>query len=133
MLHSIQKLAIAAAFGTVLAPAAFADGDSAHEHTVMVLEESFFPKVTYAAPGDTVRFVNASDSEQSIVAKDDNWSVGPIAAQGEQVFIVFAGMKNDFYLILSPETGEAVEGAEETEEVVNPAGAISFSEPPLSN
>ena len=125
MLQSIQKLALAAAFGAVMAPAAFADGAATHEHTVMVLGESFFPRVTYAEPGDTVRFVNASDSEQSIVGKEDNWSVGPIAVEGEASFTVFSGMKNDFSLILA-------EGADE-EAISNASGAISFSPPPLGN
>ncbi len=123
MLHSIQKLALAAAFGAIMAPAAFADG--AQEHTVMVLGESFFPRVTYAAPGDTVRFINASETEQSIVAKDENWTVGPIAVEGEETFTVFSGMKNDFSLVLA-------EGADE-EAISNASGAISFSTPPLGN
>lgn len=123
MLHSIQKLALAAAFGAIMAPAAFADG--AHEHTVMVLGESFFPRVTYAEPGDIVRFVNASETEQSIVAKDENWTVGPIAVEGEETFTVFSGMKNDFSLILA-------EGAD-AEAIANASGAISFSAPPLGN
>lgn len=93
MLRSIQKLALAAALAATLAPAAFADGESTNEHTVMVLGASFFPRVTYASPGDTVRFINASEAEQSIVAKDENWTVGPIAIEGEEIFTVFAGMK----------------------------------------
>ncbi|WP_028958484.1 hypothetical protein [Sulfitobacter sp. 20_GPM-1509m] len=125
MLRSIQKLALAAALGATLAPAAFADGASANEHTVMVLGESFFPRVTYASPGDTVRFINASESEQLIVAKDENWTVGPIAVGGEEVFAVVAGMKNDFSLMLGEEADE--------EALANASGAISFSSPPLGN
>ncbi|MBM1814040.1 hypothetical protein [Pseudosulfitobacter pseudonitzschiae] len=125
MLRSIQKLALAAALAATLAPAAFADGESTNEHTVMVLGASFFPRVTYASPGDTVRFINASEAEQSIVAKDENWTVGPIAIEGEEIFTVFAGMKNDFSLVLAEDADE--------EAISNASGAISFSTPPLGN
>ena len=128
MLHTLQKLAVAAVFGAFLAPAAIADGDIPNEHTIMVLDESFFPMVTYAQPGDIIHFVNASSAEQSIVAQDDNWRVGPIAVESEEIFTVFADMKNDYFLVV-PE-GDTAEGSEE---VAAPSGAISFSEAPLGN
>jgi plastocyanin len=128
MLQTIQKLAVAAVFGAFLAPAAFADGAAPNEHTIMVLDESFFPTVTYAQPGDVIHFVNASSAEQSIVAQDDNWSVGPIAVESEETFTVFADMQNDYFLVVP-----ATETAEGSEEVAAPAGAISFSEAPLGD
>ena len=50
----------------------------AEEHTVVVTGFSYFPAVVYAQPGDTIRFVNESGEEQTVVGKDAGWIVGPL-------------------------------------------------------
>ncbi|MCR8826223.1 hypothetical protein [Pseudosulfitobacter koreensis] len=117
MLHSIKVLAIAASFSAVLAPAAHAEGQT---HTVMVLGAAFFPQITYVTPGDVVNFVNATETEQSIVAQDDGWSVGPLAAQGEQSVLISDGMATDFFIV-----DTSAEGAETGEAPAS--GSISFN------
>lgn len=39
---------------------AFGTPASAAEHIIMILEEGFFPTITYLDPGDTIRFTNGS-------------------------------------------------------------------------
>lgn len=125
MLQSIQKLAIAATFSAILAPAAFAD-EMGNEHTVMILGATFFPQVTYVVPGDVLKFVNATETEQSIVAQDAIWSVGPIPAQGEQQIVVSSDMVTNFNIVVA-----SVEGEEPIEAPA--AGSISFNAAPLSD
>ncbi len=58
---------------------------NAEEHFIVVTGFSYFPAVTYAQPGDTIRFVNESGEEQTVVGKDAGWVVGPLQnlEQGE--------------------------------------------------
>jgi plastocyanin len=60
----------------------------AEEHMIVLTGFSYFPAVTYAKPGDTVRFINESGEEQTVVGKDAGWVVGPLNDQQEGTLVV---------------------------------------------
>lgn len=60
----------------------------AEEHVVILTGFSYFPSVTYAQPGDTVRFVNQSGDEETVVGRDVGWVVGPLQDQDEGTLVV---------------------------------------------
>ncbi|MEP1588900.1 MAG: hypothetical protein ABJR46_15720 [Tateyamaria sp.] len=70
---------------------------AAAEHMILILEDAYFPQVTYLERGDTVRFVNASGTAHNIIAKNDSWEIGPIAIDGEATLLVEDGVQKTFY------------------------------------
>ncbi|MEP6020885.1 MAG: hypothetical protein ABJ251_20605 [Paracoccaceae bacterium] len=70
---------------------------SAEEHTILVLQDAFFPEVTYVKAGDRVRFVNQQSGSTNIIAKDEDWEVGPLGADGENLLTVSGSMETVFY------------------------------------
>lgn len=69
----------------------------AAEHQILMLGDAFFPSVTYADPGDTLRFVNVTESSQNVLAKNDKWALGPIAPNGEATIVIAPGVQSTFY------------------------------------
>ena len=101
----------------------FAAGTAAAtEHTILILEDAYFPQVTYLDRGDTVRFVNASGLPHSIIAKNDNWEIGPIPEDGEMTLLVDDGVQKTFY----SKDSEADDGTFGVE------GRMSYSDAPLN-
>mmetsp|Transcript_22396 Transcript_22396/g.35979 ORF Transcript_22396/g.35979 Transcript_22396/m.35979 type:complete len:116 (-) Transcript_22396:2411-2758(-) len=90
MKHAITALAAMASLtiGTTAA---------ATEHSILILPDAYFPQVTYIEPGDTVRFINASGSNQSIVAKNNDWTLGPIAPDAAVTVVIETGVQKTFY------------------------------------
>lgn len=86
------QLAGAAALGIAAAAAA-----QAEEHSVVVTGFSYFPAVVYAQPGDTIRFVNESGEEQTVVGKDAGWTVGPLQDLEEGLLTVDQETELAFY------------------------------------
>ncbi len=89
MLRKTTALALAAILGT-------AGPLAAAEHTVMMMGDGFFPDALYIEDGDTVRFVNATDTVQQAVAADASWSTGDVAVDGAFVMTVETGMHQVF-------------------------------------
>lgn len=50
----------------------------ANEHVIIVTGFSYFPAVTYAKSGDTVRFINQSGGPETVVGRDTGWVIGPL-------------------------------------------------------
>lgn len=50
----------------------------ADEHIVIVTGFSYFPAITFAQPGDTVRFINQSGRTETVVGRDTGWVIGPL-------------------------------------------------------
>ena len=113
MLRKTSTLAIAA----LMTSASFA---AAEEHTIFYLGDTFFPEITYVDAGDTIRFLNSSANEMSIVSLDDEWSVGPIGAEESQTVPVSGGMKLKFF------DASSVDGESDTV-----GGELSFEPAPL--
>lgn len=60
----------------------------AEEHMIVLTGFSYFPAITYAKPGDTVRFINRSGEPQMVVGKNAGWMVGPLDDQAEATLAV---------------------------------------------
>jgi len=69
----------------------------AEEHMVVMTGFSYFPNVIYAKPGDKVRFVNRSGQEQIVVGRDTDWTVGPLANEGDGVLVVSQSTELAFF------------------------------------
>jgi plastocyanin len=95
-----------------LATLAIGTAATAAEHVILILPDAYFPQITYMEPGDTVKFVNASGTAQSIIAKNDSWTLGPIASEAEASMLIDIGVQKTFYNAdLTTEDGEyAIEG-----------------------
>lgn len=81
------------------AAAMYLCGATAHaaEHNILVLGDGFFPKVTYANPGDTLVFMNVTETSQNILAKNDKWAIGPIAPNDSATLEIEPGVQSTFY------------------------------------
>ncbi|MEO0379191.1 MAG: hypothetical protein AAF252_02910 [Pseudomonadota bacterium] len=99
-----------------------ASAAAAMEHTVMILPDAYFPQVTYLKAGDSVRFVNASGVQHSIVAAGSDWTLGPIPNEGEAVLEVSNVIEKTFF------NQDAVDG--DGNLIVQ--GEISFETAPLN-
>lgn len=69
----------------------------AEEHLIVLTGFSYFPAVTYAKPGDTVRFINQSGQPQMVVGKNAGWMVGPLDDQQEATLGVDEETELSFY------------------------------------
>ena len=94
---------------------------ASEEHTILVLQDAFFPEITYVKAGDRVRFVNQQSDSISIIAKDEDWEVGPLGADGENVLTVSGSMETVFY--------DASQQNEEGEYSLK--GSLSFEPAPI--
>jgi plastocyanin len=84
----------------------------AAERTILILEDAYFPQITYLDEGDTVQFMNISGVSQNIIAKNGSWELGPIGDESQVTIVVEPGMQKTFYnKDLTDEAGEyLVEG-----------------------
>ena len=81
----------------VLATLTAATAVSAAEHEILILPDAYFPSILYIDDGDTVKFTNLTGSEHNIVAKNDKWFLGPIAAQTSVTMVMEQGTQTTFY------------------------------------
>lgn len=126
-------LAGAAALGIAAAATA-----QAEEHSVVLTGFSYFPAVVYAQPGDTIRFVNESGEEQTVVGKDAGWVIGPLQNLEQGYLSVDQETELAFYAAYEevPGEGDEGEGGEEDPDYGSYENApikaeITFEEPPL--
>jgi len=117
MLRKTSTLAIAA----LMTSASIA---AAEEHVIFYLGDAFFPEVTYVDAGDTIRFLNSSTSEMTVVSLDEEWSVGPVGIDESQTLAVSGGMTLKFF----DATAADADGESEAEAV---EGELSFEPAPL--
>jgi len=95
---------------------------TAEQHEIIILQDAYFPQVTYLDSGDTVRFINLSGATHNIIAKNGSWEIGPIASEGEYVMTMTQGTQNTFY---NKDATSEEDGSFLIE------GRMSFSEAPL--
>ncbi len=69
---------------------------SAEDHSVIILDQAYFPAVIYVQPGDTVVFSNESGGEHTITAQNDAWTTGPIASGMAHQVLIETGMQSAF-------------------------------------
>ncbi len=67
------------------------------EHTILVLPDTYFPETTYLNPGDTVRFINVSGDEHTIVAANEEWTIGPLQIEEEYTMVVDSEIERTFH------------------------------------
>lgn len=84
-------------FGAVLATLTAATAVSAAEHEILILPDAYFPSIVYLDAGDTVTFTNLTGSEHNIVAKNDKWSIGPIADQASASMVIEENTQTTYY------------------------------------
>ena len=112
----------------------------AEEHSVVVTGFSYFPAVVYAQPGDTIRFINESGDEQTVVGKDTGWTIGPLASMEEGTLTVNQETELAFYSAYAEFVdlnGDGINDADPTTDYGSYENApikaeITFLEPPLS-
>lgn len=105
--------------GAMLAAMSIGTIAQAVEHTVLILPDAYFPRITYMAPGDTVRFVNETGETHEIIAKNGDWTL-EIDAEGEEIMVINTGVQKTFYDAASESEGEYLV-----------EGKMSFSPPPI--
>ena len=81
------------AFATFMCLASIGRAD---EQVIIVMSNTFFPDISYVEVGDTIRFVNSTTQDQTIISADAAWSVGPLAAGQEAVMTVVQGISTEF-------------------------------------
>ncbi|APX10815.1 cupredoxin domain-containing protein [Tateyamaria omphalii] len=108
--------------GAVLATLTTATAVSAAEHEILILPDAYFPSILYIDDGDTVIFVNLTESDHNIVAKNGKWAVGPIGPNSTHSMVVEKGTQTTFYDadVVSEEDGTFLV-----------EGKMSFGEAPL--
>ena len=111
----------------------------AEEHMIVLTGFSYFPAVTYVAPGDTVVFINESGEEQTVVGKDAGWTVGPLNNEEQGSLEVTAETELKFFAAYVAESGSEA-GDEDDEDSGEDYGSyedapikaeITFDEAPL--
>lgn len=109
--------AAAVLFALSLGPA-----KAAEDHVILIMSDGYFPQTTYLSPGDTVEFVNASTTNQTIVAENNGWSLGPIAPNAAERMVIEEGVQMNFFNAdVTDETG-----------TFTIEGSVSFSSAPLN-
>lgn len=88
----LAKLKLAA-----IATACWVSSAQAETHIIVLTGLSYFPAITYAQPGDTVIFINESGQSQTIVAKQADWTIGPLAIAEESSLQVTQETELQFY------------------------------------
>ena len=81
----------AAAFSFLSTPA------GAEEHIILIMPDAYFPAKSYVVPGDTLRFINETESSVTVVSADGAWSTGNLSVNSEASVGVSQGMSRDFY------------------------------------
>lgn len=87
------------AISVVAAVATMSIGSAAiaAEHEILILSDGYFPQITYLSSGDSVLFINESATDQSIISKNDSWTLGPIPPNGTETLVFTKGDQNTFY------------------------------------
>ena len=103
---------------------------SADEHVIIYLGQAFFPSVTHVKAGDTVRFVNSSESDTQIMGENADWLVGPLTVNQEGVLEIETSMSKTFFATEPTGEDEDEVDADDTNDDVNRTtveGALSFA------
>ncbi|MEL7167048.1 MAG: hypothetical protein AAFY52_01570 [Pseudomonadota bacterium] len=98
--------------GTVLATLGVATVAIAAEHEILILPNTYFPETTYLNPGDQVRFINDSGDTHTIVAANEDWTIGPLDPEEEYVLMIDEEIERTFHNanILNSDGSYAVTG-----------------------
>lgn len=82
----------------VIGTATFVSAASAQkEHTIIILQSSYFPSNLVVEPGDLIRFVNASGHKHTVTGEHNTWTTGTLPTGEETVFEVDPSMLGMFF------------------------------------
>ena len=83
--------------GTAFSVLSFATMATAAEHNILILTDTYFPETTYLSPGDSVKFINVSGDEHTIIAANEAWSIGPLSVDEEYTMTVDPEIERTFH------------------------------------
>ncbi|MEL6888206.1 MAG: hypothetical protein AAFO86_05795 [Pseudomonadota bacterium] len=83
--------------GTAVSMLGLATVASAAEHDILILPNTYFPETTYLNPGDTVKFINMSGDEHTIIAANEAWTIGPLGADQDHTLVVDSEIERTFH------------------------------------
>jgi plastocyanin len=87
----LSYAAIAGAALTFTTGSAFAE-----QHRILMMEQGFFPDISYLMPGDEVIFVNMSGETRNLTAGDGSWVFAEMADNSEASLLLVEGMPSEF-------------------------------------
>jgi plastocyanin len=90
-----------------------------NSQTILILDEAFFPAVSYVRLGDKLTFINQSDDTRIVEGANNAWTSGGLATGGTFVYVVDEKTPLEFTSIFGNEAGLVYQGT------------LSFDEPPL--
>ncbi len=70
---------------------------NAMEHTILIMEDAYFPDITHVDPGDIVHFHNTTGSSQNIISANEDWELGPIPANGQLSITIEEAQETTYY------------------------------------
>lgn len=105
MLKTFRAGAAAAAATLTIATSPVA----AENQDILIMENAFFPELSYVQPGDTITFINMSGIERAVQATDASWTTESLSDGDSSVVNVVEQMEKNFRISLTNET----EGDEE--------------------
>ena len=108
--------------GAVCALALTSTAALAQQHDILVMPDAYFPAITHVDPGDTVLFVNTTETVQNIVAAGEAWTLGPIPVSGEMLLTITEGQETDYFNAGTLNAENATYGV---------SGFLSFEDPPI--
>lgn len=102
----------------IFATASSATSALAETYQILILDEAFFPDISYVTEGDKLEFINQSSSTRAVVGQDQAWQSGNLEADHSYTYVIGAGSP----LIFTSSVGET-----------SFDGAISFDMAPLES
>jgi plastocyanin len=69
---------------------------SAEQFEILMMENAFFPEVSYLRPGDEVIFINQSGRTLNVAAEDGSWEVATVSDGMQASLMIIEGMPNQF-------------------------------------
>lgn len=84
-------------FGAAAACVLSIQAANAAEHTILVMQDAYFPDITHVDPGDVVHFVNTTATVQEIVAEGEDWEVGPIPSNGQMSMVIQEAIQTKYF------------------------------------
>ena len=85
--------------GAVLSALSFATASMANEkeHDILILPDTYFPETTYLKPGDKVNFINVSGDTHTIIAANEEWTIGPLDIDEVHQMVVVPEIERTFH------------------------------------
>lgn len=90
------------------------------DQNILILEEAFFPKVSYVKNGDKLTFINHAEQVRVVTGTNDAWTSGVLAKGATFVYVVNGSSPLEFTSIFGGEDGIIYQGT------------LSYDDPPLS-